>query len=456
MKQSAFTVYAPVDPSRLSKLVKLLDAIGSDIAGNPHLRFAELADVHYASLFLVGAGGGAPHLVFEGNVDGGVEIFLARLLAHARAAVDEIFGHCTGYPPADHAGAEARLRYLCDRDIGADTFYVAWPGRTVSDIRREQRLRDHVQEALDGGDRLGWRQRPPEEILGEVQGGLPADLGWARSKAPVPFLVARGRVVLAALVAPAVLVLVGLVRAAAGRSSRPGRARVALASVVAGLGGLAWKLRREEAADDDADRQRQPGWQEVYANWTETEELSGIVASEDRKGQNHMVSVTEVKAGWFRLATLRVVLWLVNLIARLSANRGSLGGIASIHFARWVVTPDRRHLIFMSNFDGSWESYLNDFIDLAAVGLTAVWTNTGNDVGFPRTRWLVREGARDEARFKAYARYSMVPTNVWYSAYPDISIANIANNRAIRHGLVGSGGIDVDADVDAGAWLQRL
>jgi hypothetical protein len=323
----------------------------------------------------------------------------------------------------------------------------------VCDIRREQRLRDHVQAVLDDGGRLGWRQRSPGEILQEVVGGLPADLGWARSVAPVPFLVARGRAVLAALLAPAGLGLLGLVRAA-GRSSRPGRARTArvtLAAVVGGLGSLAWKLRREEAADDAADRRRQPGWQEVYARWTETEELSGIVASEDRKGQNHMVSVTQIKAGWFRLAVLRVVLWSVDIIARLSANRGRLGGIASIHFARWVITPDRRQLIFMSNFDGSWESYLNDFIDLAAVGLTAVWTNATNAVGFPRTRWLVREGARDEARFKAYARYSMVPTTVWYSAYPEISIANIANNRAISDGLAPARG-----DAGAGAWLEQL
>ncbi|HWH34880.1 MAG TPA: hypothetical protein VNT56_06110 [Acidimicrobiales bacterium] len=453
MKQSAFTIFAPVADGRVDPLVNLLDTIGTDIKGNPHVRFAELVDLHYASFFVMGASEGDPHLVFEGNVDGDVEMFLAHLLTHARAAVDRIFGHCIDYPSAGQAGVEARLRYLRSHDIGSDTFYVAWPGRTVCDIRREQRLRDHVQAVLDDGDRLGWRQRSPGEILQEVVGGLPADLGWARSVAPVPFLVARGRAVLAALLAPAGLGLLGLVRAA-GRSSRPGRARTArvtLAAVVGGLGSLAWKLRREEAADDAADRRRQPGWQEVYARWTETEELSGIVASEDRKGQNHMVSVTQIKAGWFRLAVLRVVLWSVDIIARLSANRGRLGGIASIHFARWVITPDRRQLIFMSNFDGSWESYLNDFIDLAAVGLTAVWTNTTNAVGFPRTRWLVREGARDEARFKAFARYSMVPTTVWYSAYPEISIANIANNRAIRDGLAPARG-----DAGAGAWLEQL
>jgi hypothetical protein len=122
-----------------------------------------------------------------------------------------------------------------------------------------------------------------------------------------------------------------------------------------------------------------------------------------------------------------------------------------IHFARWVITPDGRHLIFLSNFDGSWESYLNDFIDLAASGLTAVWTHTDNAVGFPRTRWLVREGARDEARFKAYARFSMVPTNVWYSAYPDISVANIDNNMRIRADLVAP--LDRSATE---AWLRRL
>ena len=454
MKQSAFTLLTPVTAGRVAALERLLDEIGDDIKGNPHLRFSRLERLHYASLFVVADGPPGPWLVFEGNVDGPTDAFLASLVDDAGDAVDKIFGHCVDYPSAGARDRPAVHAYLKAHDIGADTFYIAWPGRTVGDIRREQGLRDHIEQFLDEQDGAELRRRTPEDIRRSIGASLPDDMGWARSAAPVPFLVEHGRTVLSLLLAPPALTLRALVKAALGRSStRRGRllARITLVALLALVARVAGQLRAEEREDERRDRRRVPDWQTIYAHWTESEDLNGIVSREDRQEQNHMVSVTQVKPGWFRLATLRVILWAINLIARLTANKGTLGGISSIHFARWVITPDGKRLIFLSNFDGSWESYLNDFIDLAASGLTAVWTNTDNAVGFPRTTWLVRQGARDEPRFKAYARYSMVPTHVWYSAYPDISVANIDNNMRIRDGLF------APPDPSATeAWLRRL
>ena len=61
------------------------------------------------------------------------------------------------------------------------------------------------------------------------------------------------------------------------------------------------------------------------------------------------------------------------------------------------------------------------------------------------------EGATDEQRFKAYARYSQVRTQVRYTAYKWLSVQNINNNSAIRAGLVG----ELTPDETA-AWLQAL
>ncbi len=99
------------------------------------------------------------------------------------------------------------------------------------------------------------------------------------------------------------------------------------------------------------------------------------------------------------------------------------------------MTPDRKSVVFLSNFDGSWESYLNDFIDLAFFGLNAVWSNTDNPIGFPPTRFLVFGGSKDEQRFKSYARYSQYRSRVWYSAYPDLTVPNIRTNMEIRRKL---------------------
>ena len=119
------------------------------------------------------------------------------------------------------------------------------------------------------------------------------------------------------------------------------------------------------------------------------------------------------------------------LLNRVRRIQGQLGGIPTIHFARWVILDDR-NVVFLSNYDGSWSSYLGDFVDRASLGLTAIW---GNTKGFPRPRLLMFGGARDEQRFKSFARRAQVPSLAWYRAYPELSIPNIANNEVLRRGI---------------------
>ena len=91
--------------------------------------------------------------------------------------------------------------------------------------------------------------------------------------------------------------------------------------------------------------------------------------------------------------------------------------------------------MFLSNYGGSWESYLEDFIttrpcrpDRRLVELDRL----------PATENLFQNGATDGERFKRYARRSMVPTRFWYSAYPSLTTDNIRTNAAIRRGLAGA------------------
>jgi len=128
-----------------------------------------------------------------------------------------------------------------------------------------------------------------------------------------------------------------------------------------------------------------------------------------------------------------LVLWAVNLLARARATHGELSGIPSIHFAHWSMIDSGRRLLFLSNFDGSWENYLDDFIDKASTGLTGVWSNTLN---FPRTYFLIFGGAKDGPRFKAVARDGQSVTNAWYSAYRDQTVQGIDNNSTIRENLL--------------------
>lgn len=449
MRQAAFTILTPVLPGHDTALSELLTSIGDAVVDDQRLGLSGLDRLHYAS-FSILPGGEGPRLAFEGNIDGSPSAFLENLLEVSASAIDDVYSHCAGYPPLADGDREPTLRYLLDRDIGADTFFVAWPGQSLDMIRREDELRRWIQDFLDEPEQASLRRSDPENVHRAVVEAVRDDpsIRWALEAEPLPFLVRHPRTVLVLLAAPALAGLVAIVVAAARRGTARRPARLFLGTVAAAAVGALARLRAAELADDHRERSRTTDWETVYTAWSKN--LSQFRHREDAKGQNHLTSIADIKPGLFRFVTLRTVLAVIRAVATLSPVRGQLGGITSIHFARWVITPDRR-LIFLSNFDGSWENYLGDFVDLAARGLTAVWTNTHNDVGFPHTTWLVEQGARDEARFKAFARRGMEPTLLWYSAYPGLSMANISNNRAIREGL--------RRPQDAGgpeAWLRRL
>ena len=157
--------------------------------------------------------------------------------------------------------------------------------------------------------------------------------------------------------------------------------------------------------------------------------------------QNHLASITRIKPGFVRLWLLRAALFSVNLLNRFWFNQGELGGIPTILSARWVIIDNGKRLLFLDNYGGAWESYLNEFIDMPAVkGLNAIWSNTfvsrsGTSYRFPRARFLFWQGAQDEHPFKAYVRQSQVETIVWYGAYRTLSVVNVNSSTDLRQSL---------------------
>jgi deferrochelatase/peroxidase EfeB len=192
-------------------------------------------------------------------------------------------------------------------------------------------------------------------------------------------------------------------------------------------------LRRHEANDQPSDAD------------PDLARLDAILRREDRSPQNHMIGVSTIRYGFFRrFVTLPLGLYAVGLLVRAGIFRkGFLSKVGSIHFAQWACIPSWsmsapraipkvRKLVFVADYDGSWQSYLEDFITLSPGGATAIWSNT---LGFPRTRFLAMDGAADGDRFKRWGRRQMIPTRFWYSAYPHLTSAIIRENAAIRSGL---------------------
>jgi hypothetical protein len=189
---------------------------------------------------------------------------------------------------------------------------------------------------------------------------------------------------------------------------------------------------------------------------TRSAHLKQVRDEEDRFLQNALIAQNAlthcavVKSGWLRYGILKYVFWAIGLrVLLVDRHDGALGGIASIHFARWVELDQergkaRRRLLFLSDYDGSWESYLGEFVDRASTGLTAVWSNTEN---FPKTAWVAGEGAKDEQRFKEWTRNRQLATPVWFTAYPDRTLSNVENDLRIAQLLSRTRTPDEDADL---------
>ncbi|WP_224241397.1 hypothetical protein [Hyalangium gracile] len=138
--------------------------------------------------------------------------------------------------------------------------------------------------------------------------------------------------------------------------------------------------------------------------------------------QNPMIHVATLVPGLGSRLALWMTLRSVNL--RLARYVVGLNHIRAIHCARWVLLKSRRpgrgsllrprtrRLLFFSNYDGSWESYIDSFIDDSEVRnfLVNIWKDTED---FP----LRARGRPFLEPFKGWIHQKQVRTRVWYSTH---------------------------------------
>ena len=176
--------------------------------------------------------------------------------------------------------------------------------------------------------------------------------------------------------------------------------------------------------------------------------LVEVIRHEDWCAQNHLAAISVQQPGWARFFSQRVAFWIIGWLATTSYRPGFLSDIGTIHYARWLWVPGTDKLLFFSNYGGSWESYLEDFITKAPLGLTGAWSGTK---GFPRSETIFFKGAADGERFKRWARRQQQPSRFWYTAYPDLTTARIRANAALRQGLA-----TAETEDEAEAWFSLI
>jgi len=414
--QANFTVLAPIDSAQENKLRALLDSMnfgrGRVDPNNALIPFATLENAHFLRLLILNdnalldtrAYGGGPvpvyplYLAFLGDIDGALDAFFKQLVARAGNGLRQIFSCCLGFDATTDLA-----NWMQRRNAAAIAVYVNWRGRTALQIREEAALRDVLERYLaDNGD--AFRQLGPREVHTRLRKFVAQEIAADRLKLTPEQLTPLGWWIANALH------LIGL----------PLLGLLLLPLLILAAPIYIICLRRLEKTDPELCWRVDPEYSEMLAD------------AEDHYVTNQFTAMGSVKPGLLRRLTLSGVLTVVNYAARHFVRPGRLGRIRTIHFARWVYLDGKKRMVFFSNYDGTVESYMDDFINKTGFGLNAVFSN---GIGYPRTNWLVRDGCQDEQKYKDFLRRHTLPSQVWYKAYPGLTAIDLERNTRIRQGL---------------------
>lgn len=429
--QFQFTVVAPIAPGRESDLRRLLATMNSmPGVADPHndlVPFGDFETLHFARLVVLQdptlsdlQAYGLPrpdlpnYLAFLGDCDGSARDCLGQLAQRAAAGLRELFSHCAGFA----AGCDL-LVWLLAHDLPVAASYVNWVGRTVLQIREEKALQQALAARVIRSPVSchAEAQQRRSELVDFVKSELQARRLTLTPAAPTPlrWQLAKFGSLLASL-----LVIV-----------------ISLPLLLVLSPWLLLTLRGCEMRDPE------------ICPRPDAALLLELQNQEDLDVSNQYTAFGSAKPGLFRRAVMTSVLGLIQFVSRHVFTCGFLARVQSIHFARWVFVDNKRRVFFASNYDGGHQAYMDDFINKAAFGLNVIFSN---GVGWPHTDWLITKGARREHYFKYFQRRHQLPTQVWYKAYPGLTLPDLERNMRIRQGVECAH----PSDSEAVAWLSLL
>jgi hypothetical protein len=408
--QSNLMIVAPLVASREGELRQLLATMNLEPGvANPEnslVRFGRLGTLHFARFVILEDGTrddlkacGLPpadstkSLALLCDFDGDDEVFYRELITNAEPGLRVLFSCCEPTPGPD------LLAWLKDHNKRAQAAYVNWIGRTVLQVREESTLYAALQPRINVAGAA-----KPRQVWSDLRSYMRAEVAAGRlsltpeASTPVGWSVKN------------FLHLVGI----------PLLGLLFLPLILLYLPIFLIQLRMHEKADP------------VIAPRPTSEHARALAELEDRIVTNQFSAYGNIKPGPFRRWTIAAVFLAIDYTARHIFKRGFLARVMTIQFARWVFLDNHTRAFFASNYDGSLESYMGDFINKVAWGLNVVFSN---GLGYPRTDWLIVGGAKDELTFKDYLRRHQLPTQVWYNATPGITASDMERNAKVREGL---------------------
>jgi hypothetical protein len=431
--QSTFMIVAAVREAELEPLRTLLQtmnrSIGQADPDNNLVPFGKFDRLHVARFVILEAITARditeygltpypwrPSVAFFGDCDGDSDSLLAQLSDLAGVGLINIFSHCEDFVENEID----LLAWMKAHQLQPAANYINWIGRTVSQVHEEAALHRVLSHSLqqittDSGRKNCRNLR--QKLLSHVEMEKHA-----------------GRL---SLTPPAATPAGWKIRNLLHKFGIPLMLLLATPLLLLAAPFLALRLRMLERADPEINIR------------PEQQHVRRLSSTEDRYATNQFNVFGDVKPGLFRLLTLKFLLLLLDYSARHVYKHGFLTRVRSIHFARWVLMDNNRRIFFASNYDGSLESYMDDFINKVGWGLNLVFSN---GVGYPSTRWLIKGGAQHEEKFKNTLRRHQLASEVWYKAYPDITAYELSRNSRIRQGVEKR----QSSDAEIREWLSLI
>src|SRR3954468_15208560 len=157
--------------------------------------------------------------------------------------------------------------------------------------------------------------------------------------------------------------------------------------------------------------------------------------------------LTPIKPRW---TWLQVALFMVSRSCP-SQLKGLLG-LRLIHFARWVIIRRNQwpnlgqgnqslkndYMLFLSNFNGTWDQYIDAFADGIPRGLDLFWYTS---IKYPHSVPV--------STFKSYISANQIQTNYYYNATPGAAQRDIKAALRVHRDVVALAGIHKQADAAA-------
>ncbi len=142
---------------------------------------------------------------------------------------------------------------------------------------------------------------------------------------------------------------------------------------------------------------------------------------------------------WYTAWITKLTFWIAG--KRPSTTLG-LQTLSLIHYARWVVIkPDQfpcvsdkqpreelkyNYMLFFSNFNGSWDQYVDSFSSAIPTGLNLFWVL---NIKYPRSVPMLP--------FHRYITSNQIWTDHYYNAYPMAASNDVKAAQRVKNGLLG-------------------